>query len=1089
MKELFGLSMDTIMLALVAMLAVAIACVVFIFITNRMMFKMGLRNLRRRGLQTGLVVVGLMLATLITTAAFTTGDTVDFSIARSGYESLQRTDLVLNFTGTDTPVQNETAVYINEATVPELERQFASDPDIAAFLPLLFEPVSTVNQRTKQSEPHITLSGIDPQRIDAFGGLRLAEGGKADVAALGANDILLTQRAAEKLSARTGDTITVYANGTSAIVTVKGVVKDELITSGNARFFSKGDGGGVMLLSSVQRLTGHEGQISNVSVALEGDVATSYELSDSAVSRLEPFLQSDAGRQLLMVNNPVSVNTLKKDSVEEAETTGNLFTTFFLILGLFSIAAGVMLIFMIFVMLATERKAEMGMARAVGAQRSSLTQAFVSEGMAYSVLAGAVGAIVGVAAALGLVVGFLKLAGGFDFIEAHITARSLIVSYCLGVVLTFITVVVSSLKVSAVNIVAAIRGTEEDRQPAQRRKVRWLWVLAGIPGMVIPPLGVYFLFRKGFGVSWTWILAPLGIVLGLFTILSARDGGSGSEFLFSFGVSVLPLSVAAIASHYRAPGRLTWTLVGAYLALYWLAPIDYADLLFGTELSGDIEMFFLSGIMVVVSFSLVIVYNAQLLTAFFQRGAGPRYALTGALGAVAVACAVAGVLLGDRASGLGQLLYLLAIIVAGAAAFAFVGVRFPSTAPALKMGIAYPLSNRFRTGMTIAMFSLIVFSLSVFSAINASYVNLLTADGGDGGWDVLVTANRNSGADDIQSRLNSASAPVANDIELTGRTTLYNGSSEVRAGTDEFTAFPVLAADPSFLNAPDAKLGSWARGYDDERSVFDAVASGTTFAIVDPSVLSDGFNEFEFYVDGLTVEDDRFDAFELTYRDITTGREATVTVIGMLAIQVSSTYTAGVYVSDEAYRQTFGEPSYLRTFVKLDGGVKATQAAQDIESALITTGVQAESIRGLLDDAVREQNTFMRMFQGFMALGLLTGIAALGVIAFRSVVERRQQIGMLRAIGYQTGTVAMSFVLESGFIAVMGILSGVVGGMIISHNLFTMGQFSGSGIQFSIPWTEITVIAVTAGFVSLLMTWLPAQQAARTPVAEALRYE
>ena len=39
-----------------------------------------------------------------------------------------------------------------------------------------------------------------------------------------------------------------------------------------------------------------------------------------------------------------------------------------------------------------------------------------------------------------------------------------------------------------------------------------------------------------------------------------------------------------------------------------------------------------------------------------------------------------------------------------------------------------------------------------------------------------------------------------------------------------------------------------------------------------------------------------------------------------------------------------------------------------------------------------------------MALGLFVGIAALGVIAFRSVVERRQQIGMLRAIGYQTET-------------------------------------------------------------------------------------
>src|SRR5690606_26885970 len=150
------------------------------------------------------------------------------------------------------------------------------------------------------------------------------------------------------------------------------------------------------------------------------------------------------------------------------------------------------------------------------------------------------------------------------------------------------------------------------------------------------------------------------------------------------------------------------------------------------------------------------------------------------------------------------------------------------------------------------------------------------------------------------------------------------------------------------------------------------------------------------------------------------------------------------------YREAMGAPEYLRSFVRLESGVDAAEAAQAIESTLVRQGIQAESTRKLLDDVVQEQNTFIRMFQGFMALGLLTGVAALGVIAFRSVVERRQQIGMLRAIGYQAGTIALTFVLESGFIALMGILSGVVGGMIVARNLFTSGQFAGSGtIEFT----------------------------------------
>jgi putative ABC transport system permease protein len=1087
MEKLFGIPMDTIMLVLVALFAISLASVALIFLTNRMMFRMGLRNLPRRGLHTGLVVVGLMLATLITTAAFTTGDTVDYSIARTGYETLQRSDLSLNLLGEDSVVIDDVAVYFDEDVTGVLEQRFVGDPDIEGFIPLLIERVPAIDQRTQQSEPSITITGIDPQRLAPLGGLRLVDGGRADLAALGPNEILLTGKAAGKLSAKEGDRITLYANGSSVDVVVAGIVQDELASSGNAQFFADRTGGGAMLLSIVQQLTGHPGEINSLTVALKGDVATSYTRSDSAISRLEPFLQSDEGRQLLGVNQPVSVEPVKADTIEEAELNGNLFTTFFLILGLFSIAAGVMLIFMIFVMLATERKAEMGMARAVGAQRSSLVQAFISEGMAYSVLAGALGAALGVAVALALVVGFLKISGGYDFIHAHVTLRSLVISYCLGVVLTFLTVVISSLKVSSVNIVAAIRDIDDDERYEEKRKISWRWLIAGIPAMIVPPLGIWFFFRKGLGLAWAWIIAPITLVLGLFAIVSADS--ADSEFLFSFGVSVLPLAVAMLASHYRAPGRLTWTLVGAYLALYWLAPVDYGKLVYGRSLAADIEMFLLSGVMVVVSFTLIIVFNARVMTAFFQRGNGNQYKLTAILTALTLASIVGGVALGDRFSGLGQLLYLLGGVIGIGAVLAFASVRFSHLAPALKMGVAYPLSNRFRTGMTIAMFALIVFSLSVFSALNNSFVQLLTADGGDGGWDVMVTANRNSQVPDLETALRSADAPVVEDIASIGRTTVFTGESQVREAGEGYTAYPVIAADDAFFAMPEARLEAWANGYESERAVLDAVKNGTNLAIVDPAALPGSFNGYDFYIDSLDVKDDRFDPIQVQLTNIATGAEETVTVVGVLAIQVDSSYTAGIYVPERTYTPVFGAPDYLRSYVKLEDGVNAKRAAESIEAKLVTRGVQAESIQALLDEAVAQNNSFIRTFQGFMGLGLLTGIAALGVIAFRSVVERRQQIGMLRAIGYQPGTVALTFMFESGFIALMGILSGVIGGMIITRNLFTSGQFSGEGIQFAIPWVEVLLIAGTAFVFSMLMTWLPSRQASQVAVADALRYE
>ena len=125
-----------------------------------------------------------------------------------------------------------------------------------------------------------------------------------------------------------------------------------------------------------------------------------------------------------------------------------------------------------------------------------------------------------------------------------------------------------------------------------------------------------------------------------------------------------------------------------------------------------------------------------------------------------------------------------------------------------------------------------------------------------------------------------------------------------------------------------------------------------------------------------------------------------------------------------------------------------------------------------------------------MGLGLIVGIAALGVIAFRSVVERRQQIGMLRAIGYSRRLVAVSYFLESSFIALAGIAIGVVLGLAISYNLLASPEFTGgTDIDFQVPWARLAVILAISYGASALMTLLPARAASRVAVAEALRYE
>ena len=136
-----------------------------------------------------------------------------------------------------------------------------------------------------------------------------------------------------------------------------------------------------------------------------------------------------------------SVQTVKQDGLQSADLYGSVFTSIFLVFGLFSIAAGVMLIFLIFVMLAAERRAEMGMARAIGTKRRHLIQQFLFEGYVYNLGAALVGIVIGVLVGLGMVkiMAFLLRSDDYSF-QSHIEPRSVVVAFCLGALVTFLTV-------------------------------------------------------------------------------------------------------------------------------------------------------------------------------------------------------------------------------------------------------------------------------------------------------------------------------------------------------------------------------------------------------------------------------------------------------------------------------------------------------------------------------------------------------------------------------------------------------------------------------------------------------------------------
>jgi putative ABC transport system permease protein len=1008
--ELFGLSMDYIMFGLVAGFLVSLAVVGYVVLRNRIMFKMGVRNIPRRMAQSVLIVIGLMLSTLIISAALTTGDTVDHSVTKLAYDWLGHMDEAVIFNANESTVATDKAV-VPESVVTDLETALANDPDVDGISPAIFEPLPIINDRTKLSSPAATLIGVDPARLDGFPDIVTRDGKQVDLNGLADDQIYLNAKGAKELDARPGDTVTFFVQNAPYTFKIVDIVRDSVFT-GAINLSGQGETnvaeGMVTRLDVAQNLLSRQGELDAIAISNRGGVRDSIGLTDVVTAKVEAALKAR--------NIPnLEVVTLKKDFVDQAELIGNVMTTMFVVMGLFSIAAGILLIFMIFVMLAAERKPEMGMTRAVGSKRSQLVQSFLSEGMAYNLGSALVGTGLGVLVALAMTRLMASFAGQFGVtIEPSVTPRSLIVAYCLGVVITFITVVFSSWQVSRLNIVRAIRNIPE---PTYRR--------ASLRSVIFGILGIL-----------------LGLLLGWLGIASHQF------FPHALGVSMVLLCSVPILRRLALPERPVYTIVGLALLGWWAMPPYLYEKIY-PKMNSNIEMFFLSGIMMVTATTFVLVYNADLILLGVQH-------------------------LGGR---LGRIL------------------------PAVRIAVAYPLANKFRTGMTMVMISLVVFAVVVMSIMNTSFNNLFLRDDSRGGWDVVVTENPNNPTGDLKGalELNTTAEVDTSRFAAVGAVlfpNLFTGS-DVRQVFDSATPeegwdeHPVQGLDDEFLATASIPLQTRARGYEDDAAVWEAVRTNPGLAVIDAMVVAGGGfggEGLEFHLEGVKDTDKVMDPPTLEIRDPASKRTASVKLIGIINYGASTNFF-GLYVSKATFKEVFGPPHFSRFYVQLQPGTNSSKMAKAIEAALVTQGAQADSLKDMIEEQQATSNSFFYLIQGFMGLGLLVGTAAVGVIAFRSVVERRQEIGMLRAIGFQRSSVALGLLLETSFIAILGVASGIGLALLLTFNLFSSQEFSTVDLTLVIPWWQILLIAAFAYGASFLMTILPSRQAAGITIAEALRYE
>lgn len=940
----------------------------YLLVRRPVLRRLAFRNATRRPRETALVLLGSLLGTAIITGSLVVGDTLAQSFRAAVYSHQGPIDELVETTG---------------VPLAEVERrvQAVPSPDIDGVLAFTTAPVSAMTAAEgpgRKAQPNAHLIEVDFAKANAFGNDPDSTGIEGPTPAAG--HAVITEDLARDLNLEAGQSVVVTAYGSRAALVVDRVVDRKgiagfRVTPGSEAPNVLAGPGAIAALGSPAALAASPPH-TYVAVSNVGGVVDGAALTDKVVAQLQPALQG----------LPARIVEMKKDTLEFSDEQGKEFAQLFAGIGFFSVLAGILLLVNIFVMLAQERKTELGMLRAVGLRRASLVGSFSLEGWLYALGSSALGTIAGLGVGRLIVVvaaAIFSRPGDVFSLELRYAATSTSIQggFSSGFTISLVTVLITSLVIARLNVIRAIRDLPEP--PRSRRQA----ALASVAGALVVVVG--------------------GIVFSNGAVNEAPAAVLAGPALIGFGLVLLLRRFL--------PRRPLTSVVAALVLVYSVFAFDLFPAAFR---DAEIPLFVLLGVILTASAVVLVSVNQE--------------SIGGAL----------------RRLGRGSM--------------------------ALRLGLAYPLAKRFRTGMILSMYSLVVFTLvfmTTFSYLFEQQLDEFTAKV-SGGSDVRVDSLPTNPipVDGVRS------VPgVAGAITLSNALAQFKPPCDRCAEPVEFQDWPASTFDEGLLRQGPPTLAKRLPEYPDDAAAYRAVLS-------DPNVLIP--TQFFLQTGGgpPTRAVQLGDVVEI--RNPETG---VVRMVKVIAIAESGFGNLMALISPAQMADLFGprvSPNTL--FVDVAPGADPDAVADAIDGRFVENGADAESFREIVSSNLSQQRQFFRLIQGYLALGLLVGIAGLGVVMVRSVRERRREVGVLRSLGFESASVRRAFVAESAFVAFEGIVIGTGLALVTAWRLVGNDTF-GATLGFSVPVVQLAILTLGTFAASLVATAAPAQQASRIKPAVALR--
>ena len=447
-------------------------------------------------------------------------------------------------------------------------------------------------------------------------------------------------------------------------------------------------------------------------------------------------------------------------------------------------------------------------------------------------------------------------------------------------------------------------------------------------------------------------------------------------------------------------------------------------------------------------------------------------------GVAAVALASAGLVGATEGFFGGGLLLLVAMLVF---AWAWIGGR-PSAAAHDQWSVPRVgfRNASYRPGRSVLCIALIASAAFIIVAVDAfrreGGGNVLDRSGGTGGYTLL--------ADALLPIVHDPSTLAGQD-ELFVADLFEEGEALAGVGLERFRLRP--GEDASCLNLYQAKdprvLAPTPAFVAEGRFAFSATAAETPEEEANPWLLLD--REFEDgaipaiadstslnYALHIGIGDD----FVLN-RD--TDRPITLRIVGALS---DSIFQRELLIGEAHFERVFPDYEGYRFFLIDAPPARTADVSAALEDRLADFGFDVVSAGERLAAFHRVENTYLATFQTLGGLGLILGTFGLGAVLLRNVLERRRELALMRAVGYNARHLSLMVLAENAFLLFAGLAAGT-GCAIIAIAPAWLER--GGGVPL-LSLGGLLLVVVATGLTASLAATIAA---VRSPLLGALRAE